>query len=258
MSLPFVSVMTCTFGRPALLEEAIESFLRQDYQGPKEMVVFNSFVPQQLQCAAPNVKIVNWHCRPPNLGSCRNLCIEHCSGSHILMLDDDDIIRPHYMRQCVDALVRENLEWVKVGNLIWTVDRRIESVRTQPAANQFLFSKRVWEQVGRYPDHNAGEDRIFEERLVAYGHGRRVPVPPCEAGYMYGWGGAGGLVFHISGIGEDQKNRPSGMIRMQQHARTLLSNRKIRPGKVMLHPHWNKDYEAEFVAWCQRTGGSKG
>lgn len=257
MSLPFVSIMTCTFGRPTLLEEAIECFLRQDYQGQKEMVVFNSFVPQQLTCTLPGVKIVNWHTRPPNLGACRNLCIEHCSGSHILMLDDDDLIRPHYMRQCVDALMRESLEWVKVGGLIWTVDRKILDVRKGPACNQFLFSKKVWEKVGRYPDHNAGEDRIFEERLVENGEGRKVPAPLCEAGYMYGWGGHEGRVFHISGAGEDEKNRPSGTVRMKQHAWSLLSSRKIHPGITMLRPHWNKDYEAEFVSWCRKTVGDK-
>lgn len=255
MNLPFVSVMTCTYARPELLEEAIESFLRQDYAGQKEMVVFNSFLPQRLVCEAPGVRVVNWHRRPDTLGECRNLCIEHCKGSHILMLDDDDLIRPHYMRMCVEELIKGGFEWVKVGGLIWTIDRKLHDIRKGPAANQFLFSKQVWEKVGRYPSHNAGEDRIFEERLVANRQGRRVAKPPCEAGYVYGWGGHAGQVHHISGHGEDVPHRVSGMNLIKHHANKLLSTRRLRPGTVMLHPKWRRDYESEFVAWCQRTNG---
>lgn len=255
MSLPFVSVMTCTFGRPALLEEAMESFLRQDYAGPKEMVIFNSFVPQKLVSDRPDVRVVNWHVRPSHLGECRNLCIQHCKGTHILMLDDDDIIRPHFMHMCVEDLMRENLQWVKSGGLIWTVDRKIESVRDHPAANQFLFSKDVWNKVGKYPRHNAGEDRIFEERLVKNGEGRRVAHPEKDYGYMYGWGGHAGLVWHISHAGEDKgQHRPVGAIKFQQHARDLLSRRRIRHGTHLLQPHWNKDYDADFKEWCVKNG----
>lgn len=237
-----------------MLEEAIESFLRQDYQGPKEMVIFNSFVPHQLQCSAPGVRIVNWHTRPPTLGTCRNLCIEHCQGTHILMLDDDDIILPHFMRQNVEELVARNLEWVKVGGLIWSKDRVVESVRTQPAANQFLFSKKVWNKVGKYPEHNAGEDRVFEERLVANGGGCRVEKKKKECGYIYGWGTFGGQVWHISSGGEDQRNKQSGMVRMQQHAREAMVRHRMKAGKVLLSPHWQKDYKADFELWCQRNG----
>jgi len=253
MTLPFVSVMTCTYGRPYLLEEAIESFLKQDYRGEKEMVVFNSFVPQRLECQAPGVRIVNWHTRPGTLGECRNLCIEHCRGSHILMLDDDDLILPHYMGMCVEELLKRRLEWVKVGRLIWSTDRKIDGVRNQPAANQFLFSKKVWAKVGKYPTHNAGEDRIFEERLEANREGGRVPKPASEAGYIYGWGGHGGQVFHITWAGEDSPNKAPGTSRVNQHARTLLSRRKIPTGKVVLRPHWKKDYVAEFRDWLSRN-----
>lgn len=255
MNLPFVSVMTCTFGRPALLEEAIESFLRQDYQGPKEMVIFNSFVPQKLISDRLEVRVVNWHSRPSNLGECRNLCIEHCKGSHILVLDDDDLIRPHYMRMCVEDLLRENLQWVKSGGMIHTADRKIDSARDGAACNQFLFSKDVWNKVGKYPQRNAGEDRVFEERLDANGGGKRVSHPLKNAGYVYGWGSHDGLVWHISHGGEDESpHRPSGTIKLQQYARDLLSKSRMPRGDILLRPHWKQDYEAVYVDWCKQTG----
>jgi cellulose synthase/poly-beta-1,6-N-acetylglucosamine synthase-like glycosyltransferase len=39
---PPVSCFCLTYGRPCLLEEAIHSFLQQDYAGPKEMIVLNA------------------------------------------------------------------------------------------------------------------------------------------------------------------------------------------------------------------------
>ncbi|MEZ4657920.1 MAG: glycosyltransferase family A protein [Caldilineaceae bacterium] len=43
-----VSCICLTYGRPAVLEEAIYSFLQQDYQGPKELIVLNDYVDQTL------------------------------------------------------------------------------------------------------------------------------------------------------------------------------------------------------------------
>jgi GT2 family glycosyltransferase len=43
-----ISYMCLTYGRPKVLEEAIESFLRQDYKGEKELVVLNDFADQTL------------------------------------------------------------------------------------------------------------------------------------------------------------------------------------------------------------------
>ena len=67
-----VSCFCCTYGRPDVLEEAIESFLRQDYEGPKELIVLNDFTQQTLHFEHPEVKIINaeqritppsWNCR---------------------------------------------------------------------------------------------------------------------------------------------------------------------------------------------------
>ena len=43
---PPVSCFCLTYGRPRLLEEAIHSFLQQDYAGPKEMIVLNDYADQ--------------------------------------------------------------------------------------------------------------------------------------------------------------------------------------------------------------------
>ncbi|MCL4258972.1 MAG: glycosyltransferase family 2 protein, partial [Anaerolineales bacterium] len=50
---PPVSCICPTYGRVELLEEAIESFLRQDYPGQKELIVLNDYAGQTLHFDHP-------------------------------------------------------------------------------------------------------------------------------------------------------------------------------------------------------------
>jgi hypothetical protein len=52
VSLPTVSRICLTFGRPRFLEEAIESFLRQDYPGEAELIVLNDLPRRNLLSSA--------------------------------------------------------------------------------------------------------------------------------------------------------------------------------------------------------------
>ena len=57
MSLPGISRYCSTYGRPKrLLENSIQCFLEQDYQGPKELVILNDFDQQELIFNHPEVK----------------------------------------------------------------------------------------------------------------------------------------------------------------------------------------------------------
>ena len=49
MNLPFISAKCVTYGRVSLLEEAIESFLKQDYPNSRcELVIVNDCPIQRL------------------------------------------------------------------------------------------------------------------------------------------------------------------------------------------------------------------
>ena len=92
--LPFVSCYCPTYGRPRLLEEAIESFLRQDYTGAKELVVLNDHVEQQLIFDHPEVRIINSGERIVPVARKFNECVDLCNGEVLFPWDDDDIYLP--------------------------------------------------------------------------------------------------------------------------------------------------------------------
>ena len=72
---PAVSCFCLTYGRPELLEEAIFSFLQQDYAGPKEMIVLNDYADQVLTFDHPEVQVVNVPRRFRTLGEKMNAAV---------------------------------------------------------------------------------------------------------------------------------------------------------------------------------------
>src|SRR5215211_75266 len=105
--LPLVSCICPTYGRPPnhqyLLEEAIESFLRQTYPN-KELIVLNDCPEQELVCLAPGVRVVNLPERFPSLGDKRNAGVELARGELIAPWDDDDISLPWRLSHSVERL----------------------------------------------------------------------------------------------------------------------------------------------------------
>jgi glycosyltransferase involved in cell wall biosynthesis len=81
-----VSCICLTYGRPPerqwLLEEAIESLLKQDY-ADKELIVLNDCPGQELFCDAPGVIVINVPRRFRSLGEKYNAAIALARGDLI-------------------------------------------------------------------------------------------------------------------------------------------------------------------------------
>lgn len=63
-----ISVLTLTYQRHNLLEEAIESFLRQDFSGESEMIIINDSPKVEYVFEHPKIRIINVKERFPSLG----------------------------------------------------------------------------------------------------------------------------------------------------------------------------------------------
>jgi glycosyltransferase involved in cell wall biosynthesis len=94
MNYPKVSCVCPTFARAYLLEEAIESFHRQDYPGEKELIICNDFIDQELIYDHPDVKVINLKERCKNLGEKKNITCSYATGDLLLTWEDDDIHLP--------------------------------------------------------------------------------------------------------------------------------------------------------------------
>lgn len=105
--LPLVSCCLATYGRPPdrkfLIEEAIESYLRQSYPN-KELVILNDCPGQQLELQIPGVRVFNVDARYPTLGDKRNAVVELCKGELLAVWDDDDISLPWRLSYSVEHM----------------------------------------------------------------------------------------------------------------------------------------------------------
>lgn len=117
-TLPKASCICITYGRPHLIGEAIESFLRQDYAGEKELIILNDHpeIPLRIE-KHPEIICVNHPKRHPSIGAKRNAAVALSSGKVLFPWDDDDISLPWRISTTLEKM--KNLSYFKPTNLWW-------------------------------------------------------------------------------------------------------------------------------------------
>ena len=237
-SLPFISCKCITYGRVDTLEEALYSFLIQDYPKDKcELVIVNDYPEQKLVYDHPQVTIYNLDSTFPLIGEKENYAIERCKGELIAVWDDDDVAMSNHLQNIAK-------HWKPDTNIIhWETgvfynEPSITDIRGIGNSG-IVYSKDVWEKIGKSPLENAGGDMTLTNRIHALGGKLNVKMPPDQASWFYMWGGRG---YHQSGQGTDDGSRPNIIQRHSAHIEQLRAQGKIPTGEIQLMPKWKKDY----------------
>lgn len=239
---PKVSCICPTFGRVYLLEEAIESFHRQDYPGEKELIVCNDFVDQELVYNHPEVKVINLKERCPNLGNKRNTAYSYATGDIFLTWGDDDIHLPSRISRMVNAMQKINSEFIFEGPYYLLYGGKLirEKGKTSGA---HAITKKLFYEAGKIPEINSGEDQAFNSAVKRHLNSTKS-LPVCEDVpqflYRYSTGRA-----HISQYGEDKDNKKSGYEIVLDMARQYVRQGKEPSGVYELKPYWSKDWTQE-------------
>ena len=71
-----ISCKMITYGRVEFLEESLQSFLNQDYDGEKELVIVNDYPQQKLIFDHPEVRIINLDYTFETIGQKENFAVE--------------------------------------------------------------------------------------------------------------------------------------------------------------------------------------
>jgi glycosyltransferase involved in cell wall biosynthesis/Sec-independent protein translocase protein TatA len=235
-TLPLVSCICPTYNRPPhhqhLLEEAIASYLRQDYPN-KELIVLNDCPGQELICSEPGVRVVNVAERFPSIGDKHNAAVGLARGELIAPWDDDDISLPWRLSLSVERLgdadyFNPRCYWF-LDNDGLHVDHSVGY-----AHNASLFRRAAFEEVGRYPSVPMGADAVID---AAFSRSAHVVDPlrgdkeltRSEWFYIYRWGVS---PVHVSGSTAENFYREIGKL-------------PVVEGRFHLSPHWRRDYAAE-------------
>jgi len=236
-----ISGKCTTYGRVNVLEEALYGFLHQDYEGWNELVIVNDYPLQTLHFEHPKVRIYNLNETFDIIGNKENFTIDKCEGDIIAVMDDDDVALSNHLSNI-------NKYWKDDTNLMhWNQAlfyNGPNATKIAPVGNSgIVFSKRVWEEIGRSPIENAGGDMTFVVTIHNLGRSKvALAAPPDEeVGWMYRWGGIQN-VYHQSGKGTDTPDRMNIVERNKMHVERLRKQGQIPIGDIQLNPHWDHDY----------------
>jgi glycosyltransferase involved in cell wall biosynthesis len=231
---PLVSCLMMTYNKPPkslwLVEEAIESFVRQTYPF-KELIIVNDCPTQtlQLEKPIPGVVLVNLPRRCHSLGEKANLCAALAKGDLLCRWDDDDIYLP--WRLSLSVAKRGNAAYWKPSKSWWNPADELKALNSPFAS--CCFTREGFDKVGGYTHCGVGEDQAFERQF--HETSQKVVIGrilQSEAFYLYRWATNS---THVSGFGATGYED--------------AGREKVVPGTWVLKPFWRRDY----VAWTRQA-----
>jgi glycosyltransferase involved in cell wall biosynthesis len=236
---PPVSCICPTYGRTALLEEAIESFLRQDYPGRKELIVLNDYADQTLEFDHPEVKIVNRSERFASLADKFNAAVALASHDLIFVWHDDDISLPHRLSFSV-AQCEGGAEFFKSSKAWFWNHGRLSGPQKNLFHGGSCWRRSLFDAVKGYPSGALQFDLEFEKACKSRqpGLARQLDLVAAELYYIYRWGGTGSYHYSQQSAGGPTRQTIVDYVGQQAHQGT------IPKGHVTLRPQWKSDYVA--------------
>lgn len=243
---PSVSWVTSTYGRVATLEELINCFLKQEYDGPLDLVILNDHPEQNLIFDHPRVTIINSKERIVPLGKKFNQCIRASKGDVIMLAEDDDIYLPNRTSYCLS----------KMRNGVYHTNRAFYEEMHQKiivSGNLFhgtmAFTRKLFESVNGYNEiDKCTVDVEFIEKIVNeikkefttpnyiiswYNSYIQDNIEDKDIFYIYRFATTG--FYNGSGWGDKVDN-------ISELATEVLKTISIPRGDIYLEPKWRYNY----------------
>ena len=215
-----------TYQRHHILEEAIDSFLQQDYQGDDiEMVVLNDSPVVQYKFDHPKVRIINMSERFSSLGKKLEYGFKRCKGEDIYRLDDDDLLTPWAMT-LVNGYVSNDADIFRCAKAYFLV-HNVSQGLSDNVNNGNTYAKRFVENV-KMSDKSIGED----VEITYHSGGRIFQGDEGRYSMIYRWGMN---TYHISGLGTQHAED-------NEYLFSQIDKTAKETGVIELHPHFDNDY----------------
>jgi glycosyltransferase involved in cell wall biosynthesis len=223
-----ISVLTLTYKRHHLLEEAIESFLAQENPPECEMVVINDNAEVDYVYNHPKVRIINHKERFPSISAKLEWGYQQCQGEYIYRLDDDDLLAP-WALQNVQTDINNNPGYdVYRSKGMYFFVHNIFEKESSNINNGNVYSRAYFDRI-KWPDTSIGEDAD-----ITFHKGGKIYESKLKSTMLYRWGMN---TLHISGMG----HQPNQVILDQ--ADKVLDN---TTGTIQLTPKFINDYYGQI------------
>lgn len=220
--------------RNYLVEEAVHSFLQQDYPD-KELLLINDCPQQKLVFNHPEVVVVNLPKRCRTLGEKYNLAVALSSGDYIAPWDDDDISCPKRLSFAAEVLKKTDSHYYKAFGQ-WCLARQGLTRSTNFVGhNSSVYSRKGFAKAGGYPITSWGPDTEMDRRLKVLGAHVSGEVGVYDWQYIYRWGVSD---LHLSALGGQDPEK----------AWILAGQKPVVAGEFVLEPKWLYPYSQLTLA----------
>lgn len=188
-----ISVVTLTYKRHHILEEAIESFLRQN-EKDAEMIIVNDApeVKYLLDGVDGRVKIINHTERFPSILAKLKFAFSLAKNNYMFRLDDDDLLTEFSLRDA-KKVITENPDfdvYRSEGHYFFSNNEYQD--RGSSINNGNIYTKDYISRI-EWIDQSFGEDN-----WLTFFHNGKIHEYP-EMSMIYRWGMS---TYHISGMGD--------------------------------------------------------
>lgn len=220
----FISVLTLTYKRKELLEEAIMSFLMQDYAN-SEMVIVNDDPDVTYVFNHPKVVVINLKERFKTIAEKFEYAYRNCRGEFIYRLDDDDLLMPNALRKTsIDINLNPGFDIYRGNGLYFFSDNKFEK-KCSNVNNGNVFSVSYLNRISFAPK-NIGEDvdMVFNQGANIFNSKQGNPT------MIYRWGMS---TYHVSSMDESM-----GKTALEQ----IKENTENTPGITKLVPTFRSNY----------------
>jgi hypothetical protein len=219
-----ISVLTLTYKRHHLLEEAIQSFLSQNVLKDSEMVIINDNPDVEYVFDHPMIKILNYKERFKSISEKLKWGYRQCKYDYIYRLDDDDLLAPWALKNTqIDIEVNPGYDVYRSEGMYFFVNNKFEK-ESSNINNGNVYSKEYLNRI-EWPDKSGNEDAD-----ITFNHNAKIYESKLKHTMIYRWGMN---TFHISGMGV-QSNET-----ILNQADKVLDNTK---GEIILKPHFDNNY----------------
>ncbi len=230
-----ISVLTLTYQRHHLLEEAMESFLKQDFSGESEMVIINDSNKVNYVFDHPKIRIINTKERFPSVGLKLNFGFSQCKYNYIYRLDDDDLMAPWALRNTwEDILNHPDYDIYRSNGHYYFENNDFRGVYCN-VNNGNVYTKKYLSSIS-IPDRSFGEDyaMTFNFNAKIYESERKKKTMIYRVGMN---------TYHISGMGDIGNTKIKDWTDRIVSTDTDAQARKgFEEGIIELHPHFKNDY----------------
>lgn len=229
-----ITVLTLTYQRSHILEEAIESFLCQNFDGEREMLIINDSDIVEYVFKHPNVRIINVKNRFKSIWEKLKFGIDQAKYDYIYRLDDDDLLTPWALKNSWEDITnnpdyevyRSNGHYLFVHNKFIKVTGNIN--------NGNIYTKKY---ISRIEMINTSSD---EDAKMTFNFNANIYTSIREEKTMiYRWGMG---TYHISGMGTTDNTEV--LTRTDELVNDIAKQRnsEVERGVVYLSPHLKEDY----------------